>query len=113
MDNNKFFLIINRINAVLLLILLIVGLLFLSFAYNEITNNTRRSVIEIPSLDNDHAKEIIELSDIEDVSGQKQQIIKVYSKKGGELKSGSYSRTYRNILFITPDSIKPKWLFIA
>jgi len=109
MENNKVFVVINRINSILFLLLLLVSLAGSIFIFQEISNSTRRNSIEISTPDK-ASKEIIELSDVETVRGKDIQYIRVYSKKGGVLASGSYTRTLRNLLFLNSIGDEPNWL---
>lgn len=109
MESNKLFLMINRINAVLILMLLISALVGLYFLYNEMIYSKRRNTVEVSSLDKEN--EIIELSNVAKISGHTQKYVEVYTRKDGELKSGGYSRTLRNLIFINAESTNPQWLF--
>lgn len=109
MENNNFFFVINRINSILFLILLLVGLTGSFFLVQELTQKTRRNSVEI-KLQNNNSKEIIELSDVEKVRGLDIQYLRVYSRKGGVLASGGYSRTLRNLLFLSLSGDEPTWL---
>ncbi len=109
MENNKIFLTINRVNSILFLILLIVSLIGAFFIFQEITKSTRRNAVEISTPDKE-TKEIIELSDVETIRDKGIQYIRVYSKRDGILKSGGYSRTLRNLLFLSQIGEEPTWL---
>lgn len=109
MENNKIFLTINRVNSLLFLVLLVVSLIGAVFIFQEITKSMRRNAIEITTPDKE-TKEIIELSDVETIRDKGIQYIRVYSKRDGVLKSGGYSRTLRNLLFLSQIGEEPKWL---
>ena len=109
MENNKIFLTINRINSVLFLFLLVIGLGGSYFLFNEITRSHRKNAVEVPS-PNKSSREIIELSNVESVYGKDIQFIQVYSKKDGVMASGGYSRTLKNLLFLNPTGGEPTWL---
>lgn len=109
MESNKLFLMINRINAVLILMLLISALVGLYFLYNEMIYSKRRNTVEVSSLGKEN--EIIDLSNVANISGHTQKYIEVYTRKDGELTSGGYSRTLRNLIFINAESTNPQWMF--
>ena len=109
MGNNKIFININRLNSVLFLVLLISSLVGAYFIFQEITKSTRRNAVEISTPDKE-TKEIIELSDVETIHDKGVQYIRVYSKRDGVLKSGGYSRTLRNLLFLSQVGGEPTWL---
>ncbi len=109
MENNKVFIVINRINAILFLLLLLAGLTGSVFIIQEFSNNSRRNAIEISTPDKE-SKEIIELSEVRTVYGNDIQYIRVYSKKDGVLASGGYTRSLRNLLFLNSIGNEPTWL---
>jgi hypothetical protein len=79
------------------------------FLFNEITHSSRRNAVEVKTPDQG-SKETIELSDVQTVYGKDIQYLRVSSKKDGVLGSGGYSRTLRNLLFLSPDGGEPTWL---
>jgi hypothetical protein len=109
MENNKIFIIISRVNSVLFLILLIVSIIGALFIFQEVTKSTRRNAVELTTPDKE-TKKIIELSEVETIRDKGVQYIRVYSKRDGVLKSGGYSRTLRNLLFLSQIGEEPTWL---
>lgn len=91
------------------LILLVIALVGSIFIFYEITNSSRRNAVEIKN-PNAESREKIELSDVKTVYGKDIQYLRVSSKKDGVLKSGGYSRTLRNLLFLSPAGGEPTWL---
>ncbi|WP_444944932.1 hypothetical protein ACJJIK_09915 [Microbulbifer sp. ZKSA006] len=109
MENNKIFLTINRVNSILFLLLLTTSLIGAFFIFQEVTKSTRINSVEIATPDKE-TKEIIELSDVETIRDKGIQYIRVYSKRDGVLNSGGYSRTLRNLLFLSQIGEEPIWL---
>lgn len=109
MENNKLFITINRINSVLFLLLLLGGLASLIYMFYEINRHDSRTAVAITKPDS-RTKETIELSDVVNIEDKNIQYVKVYSRDGGVLGSGGYSKTLRNLLFLDPKGENPDWL---
>lgn len=111
MENNKFFILINRTNSILFFAVLVAILALLVYVVSEFDRSRGARSVEIDSLGKaSEEKEVIELSQVEPVYGHDYQMIRVYSRKDGVLASGGYTRTLRNILFLDPRGANPRWL---
>jgi hypothetical protein len=111
MENSKVFRFINRLNSILFLVMLVSVIGFTAFTFAEMNRgiNVRTVAIESPDKSTDK-REVIELSEVDQVYGHDYQMIMAYSRRDGVLGSGGYSRTVRNILFLDPQGNDPKWL---
>lgn len=112
MENNKFFLFISRINSILFLIVLFLVTVLIVYVFNEVNRSINNRSVEIATLNKESdEKEVIELSNVNSVYGTDYHVIEAESREDGILKSGGYSRTTRNILFLDPAGNDPRWLF--
>ena len=118
MESNRFFLYLNRINSLLLMLLfitLIAGSLFSIISSLRLFNPYEPDGISFDTTNPDTQQQLsFELSDLESVYGQNTHILFArYQKNPIVLGSIDYNLNYtnKNILFINDDEKEPQWLF--
>lgn len=116
MDNLPFFRLLNRINAVLLLFLLLAGLALVAFIFIEMNPpKTTGGVVvnettEEPSVDIPEPRLV--LGAIRDIQGHNVQYVALETERsGGKFSSGYSGGETRNILFLAGDEWVTRWLF--
>jgi len=114
MEKNRFFLWINRINALLFLAGLI-GVLVLivvtSIGSNARVNRRTVAVSENPN-ETETAKIELVLDNVEEIEGHNAQYVVLSSKRqGGKFSSGYKGGEKRNVLFLVGDTLETRWLF--
>ena len=109
----RFFAIIGRISSVLTL-LFVLGLgSVITWVYWSNSQWQRRGAIEIPAeKSTSNHSVLLRFEPIENINGTNTQIIRLSAQeKSGKFYSGGYGRETRNILFLTGDEKKARWLF--
>jgi hypothetical protein len=114
MEESKVFQVINRVNAILFLILLLAGIgmvLFFTIQANNWSNKRAVQVTENPGDKNSPQIELI-LDSVNELAGHETQYVELRSKfRGGKFSSGYSGGEIRNVLFIGGEDINPSWLF--
>lgn len=111
MENNKFFLIVNRINSMLILLVVIaalISIIVLNVAGNSWGN---RNTVQVHD---GNSKEAIDLrlGSLEEMAGHDIQTVNLLSDgvtKG--FSSGYGSFEIRNVLFLSGEELKAEWLY--
>jgi hypothetical protein len=114
MEEPKVFRVINRINAILFLILLLGGIwvvLFFTIQANNWSNRGAVQVAENPKDKNSPKIELV-LGSVNELEGHESQYVELRSKyRGGKLSSGYGGGEIRNVLFLVGEDLKSSWLF--
>jgi hypothetical protein len=113
-DKNRFFVIINRINSVLLLVvfLLAAGGLIVTFFMESQWRRSRSIEVQDKSEQGKTEKINLRLGHIEQVHGAPIQFVRLETEtKGGKFSSGGYPDVTRNIMFLTKGLKQARWLF--
>ncbi|OGW27721.1 MAG: hypothetical protein A2X56_06955 [Nitrospirae bacterium GWC2_57_13] len=113
-ENNRIFVVINRINSVLLLSVLLLaagGLIWTIFVQSQWKRN--RSIEVQDKTEQGSAEKVkLRLSNIEQVYGAPVQFVRLETEpKGGKFSSGYYPEATRNIMFLTKGLKQAHWLF--
>lgn len=114
MEQIKFFRVINRINSILLLLLLLLGVgftVFMTIQANSWRNHRSVEVAENPG-DQGSAKIELVLGSVNQVPGHDVQYVVLRSKsRGGKFSSGRGGGEIRNVLFLLGENLDEKWLY--
>ncbi|PXX44891.1 hypothetical protein [Undibacterium pigrum] len=111
----KLFFVVSRINSVLLLLILLVGLV--SLIWMNVNNNAwqRRGAVEVPAADAGSAQSVmLSLGSLEDIPGTDVQMGRLLAQeKSGKFSSGHYGsgEGARNLLFLSGKDKQARWLF--
>lgn len=112
----RLFFVISRINSVLLLLILLLGLV--SLIWMNVNNNTwqRRGAVEVPAADGGGSAQFVMLGlgALEDIPGTDVQMGRLLGQeKSGKFSSGHYGSVEgaRNILFLSGKDKHARWLF--
>lgn len=111
MENNKFFLIVNRINSMLILFVAVAALISI-LVLNRASNSWgNRNTVQVQD---EKSKETIDLrlGSLEDMAGHDIQTINLLSdstRKG--FSSGYGGSEIRNVLFLSGEELKAEWLY--
>lgn len=113
-ETNRFFVVINRINSVLLLVIFLLaagGIILTVFMESKWIKNRTIEVKDI-SMQGKMEKIKLRLGHIEQVYGTPVQLVRLETEpKGGKLSSGYYPEVTRNIMFLTKELKEARWLF--
>ncbi|PUB80973.1 MAG: hypothetical protein DBP02_19620 [gamma proteobacterium symbiont of Ctena orbiculata] len=112
MDRSRLFDVINKINSVLLLVVLVGGgILIITGIVLSNQWQDRRAVQVTPDDGGDEEIELI-LRDITDVPGHDTQYVKLHSRaRGGKFSSYSGGGETRNVLFFRGVNLNTHWLY--
>jgi hypothetical protein len=112
MERSRVFDVINKINSVLLLVLLVGGgVLVITGIVLSNQWQDRRAVQVEPGDDADEKMELI-LGNITDIPGHNAQYVKLHNRsRGGKFSSYSGGGETRNVLFFTGENLTTHWLF--
>lgn len=111
MENNKFFITISRINSILILLVVIgalISIIVLNIASSSWGN---RNTVQVHD---EKSKETIDLrlGSLEDMKGHDIQTVNLLSDNPGRgFSSGYGGAEIRNVLFLSGEDLKAKWLY--
>ncbi len=112
MEHNRFFIIVSRINSLLILVVA-VGAVVAVFSLSVLSSNWgNRNTVEV--LDEGEGEEALELSlgNLEEMTGHEVQTVNLTSDKPSKgLGSGYGGSDIRNVLFLTGEQLDSKWLY--
>jgi hypothetical protein len=110
---DRLFTIIQRINSVLLLLVLLGAAGFLIFISTESMKWQRHGAVEVAQTGAEEKKPILVSFDrVEEIAGSNTQLLKLTTQeKGGKFSSGGYGAETRNVLFLNGDEKTARWLF--
>lgn len=114
MDESKVFRVINRLNAILFLILLLGGVGLVLFFSIQANNFSTRGTVEVPSDPKDKHSPKVELvlGSVHGVHGHETQYVELKSRsRGGKFSSGYNRGTTKNVLFFVGKEGRTNWLF--
>lgn len=113
-EQSRLFIVINRINSVLLLIVLVIAagaIIWTIFVQSQWKKN-RTIEVQDKSEQGNTEKVNLRLSTIEQVYGAPVQFVRLETEpKGGKFSSGYYPEVTRNIMFLTKGMKQARWLF--
>lgn len=109
MEQNRFFVIVSRINSLLILVAAI-GAVIAVFSLSIMSNSWgNRNTVEV--VDDGEALEL-RLGNLEEMTGHKVQTVNLTSDKPSEgFGSGYGGSDIRNVLFLTGEQLDSKWLY--
>lgn len=112
MESNRFFVVVQRINSVLFLLLLLGGLGLMAFGFYESSRwEHNNQVVVAPQADGESDVELF-VGDLEGVSGHDVQYVELQAReRGGKFSSGGYGAETRNLLFLRGSEMSSAWLF--
>jgi hypothetical protein len=114
MEESKVFRVINRVNAILFLILLLAGIgmvLVFTIQANNWSNKRAINVTEDPKDKNSPQIELI-LGSVNELEGHDTQYVELRSKyRGRKFSSGYSGGEIRNVLFVVGEDLNSSWLF--
>ena len=112
MEQNRFFLIVSRINSLLILVAAI-GAVIAIFSFLAMSNRWgARNSVEV--IDDKKGSEAVELrlGNLEEMTGHEVQTVKLTSDKPSSGFSSGYGGSdIRNVLFLIGDQLNSKWLY--
>ena len=111
----RIFVIIGRINSVLLLVVLLgaSALIFIGWISWSGTPWQRRGAIEVPAAQAEKASPVfLQFGRVKNIPGTDTQMMELtIEDKSGKFSSGGYANEIRNVLFLTGNEKKARWLF--
>lgn len=112
MEQNRFFLIVARVNSILILIaaigavISVISLTVLSNSWGD------RNTVEVTDDGNGDESVELRLSSLEQMIGHEIQTVDLMSDSSSKgFSSGSRGTKIRNILFLVGEELSPKWLY--
>jgi hypothetical protein len=113
---DRLFVVINRINSILLLLALVGVCVLLGWASWSSAEWHRRGAIEVADVEGKRDSPVfLHLEHMEDITGANAQMMLLSARaKSGKFSSGSgYDSETRNVLFLAGEEKKARWLFPA
>ncbi len=111
----RIFVIIGRINSVLLLVALLgaSALIFIGWMSWSGSPWQRRGAIEVPAAQDEKASPVfLQFGRVKNIPGANTQMMELTTEdKSGKFSSGGYANEIRNVLFLTGNEKKARWLF--
>jgi hypothetical protein len=113
-ETNRFFIIINRINSVLLLVAVLLATGAIITAMFTTSQWQKNRTIEVQDNAGQRGSEKVKLrlGYIEQISGTSLQFVRLETEpEGVKLSSGGYPTVTRNVMFLTKKLKQARWLF--
>lgn len=111
MESNRFFVVIQRINSLLFLLVLLGALALLSYVSWESSQRRARNAIQLAPEQAARTPTEFLAGRMESVRGLDVHYVAVEAREGGRGISKGYSTTTRNLLFLRGAVLTPQWLF--
>lgn len=112
MEPNRFFVVIQRINSVLFLLLLLGGLALMAFGFYESSRWERNNQVVVAPQEEGETDVELFVGDLEGVCGHDVQYVELEAReRGGKFSSGGYGAETRNLLFLRGSEMSSAWLF--
>ncbi|MDX8377668.1 MAG: hypothetical protein R8L53_06550 [Mariprofundales bacterium] len=114
MEQNKFFIIISRINSVLILLVAIGAIISMAVVMGASNDWGNINTVRVKAGSDESENESIDLrlGSLEEMTGHNIQTINLLSdKKSRGLSSGYGGSQIRNVLFLSGENLESKWLY--
>ncbi|MFT7224044.1 MAG: hypothetical protein ACI82Z_001592 [Cellvibrionaceae bacterium] len=114
MEKNRFFLIINRVNSVLILLAVTGAILSMAFVMGISNEWGNSNTVQVTADSNEPESKSVDLrlGGLEEMRGHNIQTINPLSDKASRgLSSGYGGSQIRNVLFLLGEQLESKWLY--
>lgn len=115
MENNKFFITVNRINSIIFLLILIGGFILTTMGFFSVNEWDRKRSVEVTNSEGNLEKveEDYRLGTLEEFTGHDVQYVTLNSKEPDRSFSSGYggASQVRNVLFFKGENLEYNWLY--